>query len=72
MPEQRLKGKIAVVTGGGSGIGKAAAIRFAEHGATEEIARQARTVNDDFPLTRPRFLSEQRDKVRRCSHDKSR
>ncbi|MBP2000735.1 NAD(P)-dependent dehydrogenase (short-subunit alcohol dehydrogenase family) [Paenibacillus shirakamiensis] len=34
MPDQRIGGKIAVVTGGGSGIGQAAAIRFAEEGAT--------------------------------------
>ncbi|MWV46962.1 SDR family oxidoreductase [Paenibacillus sp. HJL G12] len=33
MAEQRLAGKIAVVTGGGSGIGEAAAIRFGQHGA---------------------------------------
>lgn len=33
MSDQRLKDQIAVVTGGGSGIGKATAIRFAQHGA---------------------------------------
>nr|WP_025686489.1 SDR family NAD(P)-dependent oxidoreductase [Paenibacillus maysiensis] len=33
MAEQRLQGKIAVVSGGGSGIGKAPATRFAEQGA---------------------------------------
>jgi NAD(P)-dependent dehydrogenase (short-subunit alcohol dehydrogenase family) len=33
MADKRLQDKIAVVTGGGSGIGKATAIRFAQHGA---------------------------------------
>ncbi|MDP4099051.1 SDR family oxidoreductase [Paenibacillus sp. P96] len=33
MAEQRLQGKIAIVSGGGSGIGKATAILFARHGA---------------------------------------
>ena len=30
----RLEGKIAVITGGGSGIGRACAVRFAQEGAT--------------------------------------
>jgi NAD(P)-dependent dehydrogenase (short-subunit alcohol dehydrogenase family) len=49
--QQRLAGKVAAVTGGGSGIGRAAAMRLAQHGAkvclidlkndrTEEAERQ--------------------------------
>ncbi len=37
MADKRLKERIAVVTGGASGIGKATAIRFAQHGAAVYI-----------------------------------
>ena len=36
-PRMRLKDKIAWITGGGAGIGRATAVRFAQEGARVEI-----------------------------------
>jgi NAD(P)-dependent dehydrogenase (short-subunit alcohol dehydrogenase family) len=43
---RRLEGKRAVVTGGGSGIGRATAIRFAREGAAVLVAGRAANTNE--------------------------
>ena len=46
MSNQELSGKVAVVTGGGSGIGQATAIRFAQAGAQVVVAGRHRATLD--------------------------
>ncbi|MEE6449394.1 glucose 1-dehydrogenase [Gottfriedia acidiceleris] len=51
----RLKDKVAVITGGGSGIGRATAIRFAKEGAKIVIA----DINEDTSEETLGFIKEQ-------------
>ena len=46
----RLSGKTAIITGAGSGIGRASAILFAQEGASLVIADKADTVNETARL----------------------
>ncbi|WP_339811778.1 SDR family NAD(P)-dependent oxidoreductase [Paenibacillus sp. FSL R7-0189] len=50
MTDKRLQDKVAVVTGAGSGIGKATAIRFAQHGA--KVYMLDRTPEDSYETKR--------------------
>ena len=47
MSEQPLKGRVAVITGGGSGIGRASALLLAKEGATIATIDQMRETSED-------------------------
>ena len=44
---RRLEGKVVIVTGGGSGIGRGAALRIAEEGGTVVLADKRLHLADD-------------------------
>ena len=59
----KLEGKVALITGGGTGIGAAIAKRFVDEGAKVCITGRRQEVLDEFARTLPK------DKVTTCSGD---
>ena len=47
----RLDGKVAIITGGGTGIGRSAALRFADEGAQVAITGRRQAPLDDTVAT---------------------
>ena len=68
----RLKEKVAIITGGGGGIGRATAIRFAEEGARVIVAEIKTDLGEESAqLARDAAGNTERDRLLRYSHDDS-
>lgn len=67
MPMQRFKNKSVIVTGGGSGIGRATAIAFAREGADVLVA----DIREDRALETAEFIKKTSDKVQAYKVDVS-
>lgn len=67
---EKLKGKIALITGGTSGIGLATALLFANEGATVIVVSRSGKINKD--CQNPNLLNEVNKLIiRKCDVSKS-